>query len=346
MQYTLTTLDLHGNNLTGSVPTRLFEMGIYTRYPLTSLSLGDNLLSGPVPTYHTMHGKAWKLTNYFSELWLLGNNWDGGPCVALCGGINVGALDDAKRASSEIWANKCLEDTDSHKGLNESTYSIDELGRCSFKSSNCTEATYYVERRTIVDPDCKRCPVNTFQPSSSHTETECANQPTCGAGQSISKDDDDLRTEPRSCAACATNTYQSSEEHRLTECIAQPTCGAGQKITGTDSTVDQRRICVPCPPGFYQNISNHRETDCKPQSPCTAGTEFEVTSTAERECTPCGDNEYQDSDDADALQLTCIAQPTCSPGQYITNDTKTARRVCEPCPPGFYQSKAQHRDTT
>eukprot|EP00729_Bicosta_minor_P023864 gene23864-6217_t len=50
MAATLTTLDLHGNNLTGSVPTRLFEMGIF--YHLTSLNLGDNLLSGPVPTYH------------------------------------------------------------------------------------------------------------------------------------------------------------------------------------------------------------------------------------------------------------------------------------------------------
>lgn len=349
MRETLTTLSLQGNKLTGLPPSFLWYLAYYRNYKLAALNIGNNLLSGPVPTHHTFEdgtyvGKTFKLTDRFSELWLVGNNWDGGPCVALCGGINAGALDDAKRASVKIWANKCLEDTDSHKDLVNSTYSVDELGRCSFKS-NCSKATYYVERRTIVDPDCKRCPVHTYQSNSSHTETECANQPTCGAGQSISKDDDDLRTERRSCAACATNTYQSSDEHRLTDCIDQPTCDAGQKITGTDGTVDQRRICVPCPPGFYQNKSSHRETGCKPQPSCTAGTTFEVTSTAERECTPCGDNEYQDSDDADALQLTCIAQPTCSRGQYITDDSKTSRRVCNVCPPGFYQSKAEHRDT-
>eukprot|EP00729_Bicosta_minor_P030429 gene30429-32374_t len=240
MTLTLTTLDLHGNKLTGSVPTHLFDMGFYANSPLASLNLGDNLLSGPVPIHYRNDNYGnYKLTDHFSELWLLGNNWDGGPCVALCGGINAGSLDDAKRASTKIWAQKCLEDTDSHKGLADSAYSVDELGRCSFKSQNCSKATYYVERRTIVDPDCKRCPVHTFQPSSSHTETECDVQPTCGAGQFISKDDDDLRTERRSCAACATNTYQSSDEHRLTECIDQPTCAAGQKITGTDGTVDQ-----------------------------------------------------------------------------------------------------------
>lgn len=358
MQDTLLTLNLQGNKLIGSVPTRLFEMAIYIDYPLSTLNVGDNLLSGKVPTHVTINGYAYKLTDHFSELWLLGNNWEGGPCVALCGGINAGSLDVKKRESTIEWARKCVEDTQWHRYLDDSDYSIDELGRCSFKARYCGMAQLYSSSRTIVDPDCQQCPVNTFQTRSGlemgdrtrptrvaigHRNTECFPQPTCDAGQYISTDND-LRNEIRTCTACPNNTYQSAEKHRLTECIDQPTCTSGQYITKDFQTV--RRVCEPCPTGFYQSKSNHRETECIEQRTCSAGFEFTTTSDADRTCNACNDNEYQDVSDANALQTICIEQTYCFTGQKMAEDTKSERRQCTDCPAGQYQDNTKHRSTT
>lgn len=389
---TPTSSMLNNNRLTGQVPLEIWKLVdgvVYSTYgyyddhigQLETLNVGDNLLTGPVER---------RFLEYFTELWLQGNPWDG-PCAALCG-VNVGDgdLDSVKRATLKTWTEKCrvsveestwsgsgqfesdgesigsgwgydadwrtnwkdpeqfgIEGDDSYAGdAQTESYFIDASQRCILKADTCSSGQLYVARRTVIDPDCKRCPANTFQRQTQHTETSCNPHPTCGIGERISVDDDDSRTENRTCFGCATHMYQSATDHRLTECIDQPTCGAGQKITGTDGTVDQRRICVPCPPGFYQNISNHRETDCKPQPPCTAGTAFEVTSTEERECTPCGDNEYQDSSDENALQTSCIEQPTCGAGQKMANDTKTKRRQCSDCPAGQYQDDSEHRSTT
>lgn len=375
---TPTSSDLNNNKLTGQVPGEIWKLaGSYREGndALETLRVGNNLLTGPIYRY------LYEYLEYFTELWLQGNPWDG-PCAALCG-VNVGDLDSVKRATAKTWTEKCRvsveESTWSGSGQFESdgesigwvyrvygedwrtnwkdpeegrygnhglSYFIDASQRCIFKADTCSSGQLYVARQTVIDPDCKRCPVNTFQNQTQHNETSCYPHPTCGIGERISVDDDDSRTENRTCFGCATHMYQSATDHRLTECIDQPTCDAGQKITGTDGTVDQRRICVPCPPGFYQSKSNHRETDCKPQPPCTAGTEFEVTSTAERACTPCGDNEYQDSSDENALQTSCIDQPTCGAGQKMAEDTKTERRQCSDCPAGQYQDDSEHRSTT
>lgn len=341
LQNTLTILALQGNQLSGSVPTKLFELAYFRNYPFTALNVGDNHLSGPLPTHMTIRDVTFKLVDFFSELWLQGNDWNGGPCVALCG-ANTGPMDDTKRTSSKIWANKCLEDTDSHKDLLDSEYSIDELGRCTFKSPTCANANKYVASRSIVNSDCRRCPVHTFQPKSDHKETVCYNQPTCNPGQAISKDNDDLRAETRTCNACATNTYQSAEKHRLTECIAQPFCTPGQYITEDSKTA--RRVCTACPAGHFQELSNHRETKCKPHPSCPAGTEFEITFTEIRKCRECGDNTYQDSENDDALQTVCIEQPTCFAGERITADFKTSRRKCIACDPDEYQDQTKHRE--
>eukprot|EP00729_Bicosta_minor_P007260 gene7260-20963_t len=368
MQDTLLTLNLQGNKLIGSVPTRLFEMAIYIDYPLSTLNVGDNLLSGKVPTHVTINGYAYKLTDHFSELWLLGNNWEGGPCVALCGGINAGSLDVKKRESTIEWARKCVEDTQWHRYLDDSDYSIDELGRCSFKARYCGMAQLYSSSRTIVDPDCQQCPVNTFQTRSGlemgdrtrptrvaigHRNTECFPQPTCDAGQYISTDND-LRNEIRTCTACPNNTYQSAEKHRLTECIDQPTCTSGQYITKDFQTV--RRVCEPCPTGFYQSKSNHRETECIEQRTCSAGFEFTTTSDADRTCNACNDNEYQDVSDANALQTICIEQTQgepivseCDAGYYYNPNPETPDAIaadidgCYPCSPGQFASRTARR---
>lgn len=93
-------------------------MAIYTDYPFSMLNVGDNLFSGVAPYSYTFSDGSFRiLTDHFTELWLQGNPWDGGPCVALCG-ANTGPMDAAKRASSKKWAAKCLaEDADTYDDL-------------------------------------------------------------------------------------------------------------------------------------------------------------------------------------------------------------------------------------
>lgn len=397
------------------------------------LNVGDNLLSGTMPSFYTLDGARYRLPDYFTELWLQGNPWDGGPCVALCG-ANTGPMDAAKRASSKEWAGKCLaEDADTYDDLPATGFTVDALGRCTYKSAKCGEGQRYVTRRTVVDPDCTRCPINTYHddPDAGHEETECKPQITCNAGEKIVGDEQDLRTVKRECEPCTTGKYQSASNHRSTVCLDQTTCGAGQeidadtttarrkcttclagkyqtatdhqheacedqpqckrgesfentvakrrqctpcpantyqdsadaaalqavciaqpacaqgqKITGTDSRID-RRTCAACKPGEYQDEERHRETECKEQPACNVGEEFGIDTSKRRQCIPCGPNEYQDQDsaDEDLLQAVCTPQPTCAPGQFVSPDSATSRRTCEPCPKDTYQDKSDHRET-
>ena len=339
MKWSLTTLYLQGNKLTGSVPPFLFELAIYSDAPFSSLNLGENQLSGDLPIKHTMQGKTYKLANKFAELWLLGNNWEGGPCAALCG-ANAGKLDDVKRTTSKDYATKCLENTDSHVNLLESEYTIDELGRCSLKSPTCTAGYFFEPSRTIVEPDCKRCPLNTYQAQSDHTNPACVDQPTCGVGEKIVGVVSAV--EARSCELCTSGKYQDVSDHRLATCSDQPKCNAGQKID--EPSTEQRRKCSACELGKFQDDAKHTRQSCKPQMPCNPGEEFDISPTKPRECKPCSDNEYQDSTDEDAFVLRCIAQPVCMSGQYISEDSKTARRKCNACPGGQYQEKQDHRE--
>eukprot|EP00729_Bicosta_minor_P010500 gene10500-16350_t len=339
MKWSLTTLYLQGNKLTGSVPPFLFELAIYSDAPFSSLNLGENQLSGDLPIKHTMQGKTYKLANKFAELWLLGNNWEGGPCAALCG-ANTGKLDDVKRTTSKDYATKCLENTDSHVNLLESEYTIDELGRCSLKSPTCTAGYFFEPSRTIVEPDCKRCPLNTYQAQSDHTNPACVDQPTCGVGEKIVGVVSAV--EARSCELCTSGKYQDVSDHRLATCSDQPKCNAGQKID--EPSTEQRRKCSACELGKFQDDAKHTRQSCKPQMPCNPGEEFDISPTKPRECKPCSDNEYQDSTDEDAFVLRCIAQPVCMSGQYISEDSKTARRKCNACPGGQYQEKQDHRE--
>eukprot|EP00729_Bicosta_minor_P009098 gene9098-5932_t len=350
----LHTLDLHGNKFTGTVPSRIWQMAAYKGcMPLVNLDVSDNLLSGPIRTHFTKYkGETpTKLTSVFTNLWLLGNNWDDAPCVGLCGEFNTGTMTDGKRALTKTWANKCMARTDLHDGLPASGEYVDEMGRCSFKSATCGRGNLYNPLRSILNPDCKRCPVHTYQPKSGHTETECYPQPSCDRGQFISKDKDDLRIAARTCTACPDNTYQSEQEHRLTGCInqptcstdpsgaksatcfAQPTCAVGQRIS-TDSA-SSRRACIACPAGQYQDQPNHRETSCINQPVCSPDELFTTTSTA-RQCppgyyyNPNPETAGNEAEEEDAIEVRADGCYPCSPGEFASDK---ARRVqCDVCP--------------
>eukprot|EP00729_Bicosta_minor_P005553 gene5553-11941_t len=351
---TLTTLHLQGNRFTGRIPDYLLLMGMVSNFPLTSLNVGDNLLSGAMPT----HFRAWggslrKLTDKFTEIWLQGNDWDGGPCVALCG-ANAGQMDDAKRKSSKTWAAKCLAlkdnenddaDDDPYSNLPATAFTVDELGRCTYKSDTCGKGQLYITRRTVADPDCRRCPLDTYQPTSGHKETECLAQTKCNAGEKIVGDEQDLRNVKRECESCTTGKYQSASNHRSTVCLDQTTCGAGQVIN-TDSTTERRK-CSTCSTGKYQNATNHQEESCTDQPVCNPGESFENTVSSARKCVPCLANYYQDSASKDLPQAVCVEQPKCGKGQYITGSASstTERRACKACEPGSYQESDSHRET-
>lgn len=232
-------------------------------YPLGTVNIGNNLLSGPVPILIFKPGYSYSnnynVVDYLTELWLQGNPWDG-PCAALCevNTVPPGQMDKTKFTTAREWTWKCRAlGVDAHKLLPDNKYSVSAEGSCNLKASSCGEGQLYVKSRTVADPDCVRCPVHTFQPKSDHKETECYNQPTCGPAFSISKDNDDLRTQNRSCNACDTGTYQAERKHRLTECIAQPNCTVGQYIT--EDFKSARRVCKACPPGEYQNQEIHHK---------------------------------------------------------------------------------------
>lgn len=370
-------------------------MAIYTDAPFSMLNVGDNLFSGTMPSFHTLRGTRHRLTDKFTELWLQGNPWDGGPCVALCG-ANTGPMDAAKRASSKKWAAKCLaEDADAYDDLPATGFTVDALGRCTYKSAKCGGGQRYVTRRTVVDPDCTRCPINTYHdgvagatdckcrsnsqcgtaaggdwcyiegaddcPDSKyyegsywsvlacnqdagHVETECKPQITCSAGEKIVGDEQDLRTVKRECEPCTTGKYQSASNHRSTVCLEQTTCGAGQEIDADSQTV--RRKCTTCLAGKYQTATDHQHEACEDQPQCKRGESFKNTVAKRRQCTPCPANTYQDSADAAALQAVCIAQPVCAQGQKITGtDSRIDRRTCAACKPGEYQDEERHRET-
>lgn len=299
-----------------------------------------------MPSIYTHQGARWRLTDQFTELWLQGNPWDGGPCVALCG-ANTGPMDAAKRASSKKWAAECLaEDADAYDNLPATGFTVDALGLCTYKSAKCGEGQRYVTRRTVVDPDCTRCPINTYRddPDAGHEETECTPQITCSAGEKIVGDEQDLRTVKRECEPCTTGKYQSASDHRSTVCLEQTTCGAGQEIDADTTTA--RRKCTTCLAGKYQTATDHQHEACEDQPQCKRGESFENTVAKRRQCTPCPANTYQDSADAAALQAVCIAQPVCAQGQKITGtDSRIDRRTCAACKPGEYQDEESHRET-
>lgn len=309
--------------------------------PFGELNIADNNFSGPVPidinrkiATFFQDGNA---EPTFSGLWLLGNNWDGGPCASLC--TSIGPLSNAKIAESKLLATKCLYDTSAQEGMPDSEYSIDRTGQCTLKTRTCIEGEFYVARRTAADPSCKRCPVSSYQFKSSHNETECQQQPECGPGQFISKDNDNLRIQSQNCSACGNDMYQPEQKHRLTECIAQPYCGAGQSMSA--DTTKERRQCSDCPAGRYQNISRHRSTSCTKQPKCGPGTLFSGSVYAERTCAACPQNTYQTA--IDHNKPTCIPQQGCPPQhEFVGNRTTEGR--CELCKDMTLQPKTNHFD--
>lgn len=343
---------LQGNQFTGELPQQLFRLVFFFR--LSVLNVGNNKLSGPVPLEYegprsefffnltgvgSLKIVSYTLSEIFSDLWLLGNDWDGGPCAGFC--VNTGPLDEAKRELSGVWAKKCFDDTSSHEILLDNKYSINELGQCLPKSPTCGQGYSYVTDRKIVSPDCRRCPIETYQSKSGHKENMCNDQPKCNPGEKISGDDADLRNMRKTCVPCEPNTYQDESDHRRTFCHEQTTCSLGQEISDYSATARQR--CSPCPRGGFQNEVDHREMSCKPQPKCDAGQSFLTTSTDERQCTDCGESTYQSTQDEDALQAFCIEQPFCGLGQKMSAYSKTRRRTCSDCPFGMYQDQNEHR---
>ena len=203
---------------------------------------------------------------------------------------------------------------------------------------------------TLISPDsqtirreCTTCARGKYQNKKDHRETTCKDQTPCTAGSSF----ENTLTEKRECKPCNDNFYQSSNDPNAVlekVCTKQPTCSSGQKITKPSKTMPQK--CVACSSTEFNSNVGHRDTECLSHPSCTAGFEFTSSSTIQRTCGQCGDNEYQNvGASAAVLQTTCMEQTYCGVGQYALPDSKESRRICKECPAGKYQEKIKHRDT-
>lgn len=297
-----------------------------------------------MPYSYTLHGDRYTLTDVFFELWLLGNPWDGGPCVALCG-ANTGPMCDTKRASSKKWAAKCrAEDAKTYDDLPATEFTVDALGRCTYKSAKCGEGQRYVTRRTVVDPDCTRCPINTYQDGVAGADCKCRSNSQCQPGTSQPHDwcfiegaDDCLDSIKIGESYWSNLACNIDAGHTATECKPQITCNAGEKIVGDEQDLRTvKRECEPCATGKYQSALNHRSTVCLEQTTCGVGQEIDADSRTERrKCKACPAGKYQSA--ADHQNESCRDQPQCNLGESFEN-TVAKIRQCIPCPANTYHA--------
>ena len=81
---------------------------------------------------------------------------------------------------------------------------------------------------------CKACPANTYQSSTSHTERQCNDQPTCRSDQYMSED---TKNAERTCSSCPAGTVQRATSHRETQCVDTTSTTTTTTTTATKTTV-------------------------------------------------------------------------------------------------------------
>eukprot|EP00729_Bicosta_minor_P016452 gene16452-31568_t len=145
-------------------------------------------------------------------------------------------------------------------------------------------------------------------------------------------------------AECGSGFFQAvaPTETRDRTCQAQPTCAPGQYYV--DGGTARQSTCNRCAAATYTDDSSHRDTACKKQPTCGAGTAYvePKNKDGKRQCSPCGRNEYQRTDNH--MIGTCAAKTMCTPGEYeISPGDATSDRVCGThgvCSSTQYESQA------
>lgn len=212
--------------------------------------------------------------------------------------------------------------------------------------ATCDVGTYVSNAPSpTADRVCSGCETGRY--SSSQNALACADWTTCSAGSYVSNTPSS--TADRKCAPCQVGQYSSGDNQ--SSCLPQGECTAGT-VTVTPGSSTSAAVCQACVAGEYcaggtgaemacasgtWDHDSDPSTACVDKSICPAGTYLasEGSSTTDRSCTACGNEQFS----TDLNSAMCMPWATCQAGTFVSNTpSTTADRVCTPCGPNTFSS--------